>query len=645
MKIYVNTIIIILFITNGLCLNKSYAQLTLNFNSIDNTVCNGQGCDYSGPSILINEIMIAPNVGDGSIFSYGDTREGEWIELFNPDVCKWVDISCYYLGNAAPGLNGYTTDPCAAGGFILPPGSIVPARGFAIVRGRNAPAVPSNLLVANGGNTIEIVVENTGVCIGPDGNRLWFPNAGGWFAFYDENGIPQDAISWANNDCINSNPCNPNNVIGCNYNGSLSNYNSIPSERKNYITDSIPILNKTFSRIPDGGDWLFDIPTQPTYGTCNDTCVPLPDITCSGMAIVNVIGGTPPYNYIWDDPMIQTSDTAKRLCAGTYCVTVTDSNGNSATGCVTVNDYKINFAIPEDTSICKGDTIVLAANGEGDTYIWDNGVVDGQPFVPLQTHTYHVTGIISETECNNYDSVTINVVPYAFVNLGNDTCIENIPFILDATYLDDYTYHWSNGEQTPVIYVNQTGSYSVTVSYNNYSICNDYDTIEINYIPTPILDFPDSMRLCEHQDTIISVSQQDNSVYQFLWSTGNTTPIESFSHLDAGIYNISLEIRGCYIYTDSFILRIENCEIFIPNVITPNNDGINDFFQITNLEYYPNSQIKIYNRWGKKIYENEDYKGDWDGDNHSEGTYYYIFRLNYGHGKIEEYHGTITIMR
>jgi len=193
------------------------------------------------------------------------------------------------------------------------------------------------------------------------------------------------------------------------------------------LTDSIPILNKTFSRIPDGGDWLFDIPTQPTYGTCNDTCVPLPDITCSGMAIVNVIGGTPPYNYIWDDPMIQTSDTAKRLCAGTYCVTVTDSNGNSATGCVTVNDYKINFAIPEDTSICKGDTIVLAANGEGDTYIWDNGVVDGQPFVPLQTHTYHVTGIISETECNNYDSVTINVVPYAFVNLGNDTCIENIP--------------------------------------------------------------------------------------------------------------------------------------------------------------------------------------------------------------------------
>lgn len=137
-----------------------------------------------------------------------------------------------------------------------------------------------------------------------------------------------------------------------------------------------------------------------------------------------------------------------------------------------------------------------------------------------------------------------------------------------------------NGEQTPVIYVNQTGSYSVTVSYNNYSICNDYDTIEINYIPTPILDFPDSMRLCEHQDTIISISQQDNSLYQFLWSTGNTTPIESFSHLDAGIYNISLGIRGCYIYTDSFILRIENCEIFIPNVITPNNDGINDFSKL-----------------------------------------------------------------
>ena len=61
----------------------------------------------------------------------------------------------------------------------MPAGTIVPARGFVVVRGINAPAVPANLLLANGGRTVEVIV-NTGnsVCIG-GGFRLWFPDSGG----------------------------------------------------------------------------------------------------------------------------------------------------------------------------------------------------------------------------------------------------------------------------------------------------------------------------------------------------------------------------------------------------------------------------------------------------------------------------------
>ena len=77
---------------------------------------------------------------------------------------------------------------------MIPPGSVVPPQGFALVRGRYAAAVPDSMLVANGGNVVEIVVDSR-YCYG-GGTRLWFPNAGGWFAFYDANGIPQDAISW-----------------------------------------------------------------------------------------------------------------------------------------------------------------------------------------------------------------------------------------------------------------------------------------------------------------------------------------------------------------------------------------------------------------------------------------------------------------
>ena len=76
--------------------------------------------------------------------------------------------------------------------FVLPQGTIVPPLGFVIVRGSNAPTPPSGV--------IDIVVNNTGgrLCIdgGITNSRLWFQNAGGWFAFYNSNGVMQDAVKW-----------------------------------------------------------------------------------------------------------------------------------------------------------------------------------------------------------------------------------------------------------------------------------------------------------------------------------------------------------------------------------------------------------------------------------------------------------------
>jgi hypothetical protein len=76
---------------------------------------------------LINEVMLSPLAGDGSIygtgpgFSVGD-NEGEWIELYNPNQCEPVDISCYFLGNNTNDGSTY------GGGFSIPQGTIVPAQ-------------------------------------------------------------------------------------------------------------------------------------------------------------------------------------------------------------------------------------------------------------------------------------------------------------------------------------------------------------------------------------------------------------------------------------------------------------------------------------------------------------------------------------
>ncbi len=129
------------------------AQMAGQVTSNNNTNCSGIGCNYSGPTILINELMLAPSPGDGSIWEPNCTsRCAEWIELYNPDICQPIDISCYYLGN-----NAFESGN-QPGGYTIPPGTIVPPRGFVVIRGSMAPAVPPPLLVQNGGRTIEIIV-------------------------------------------------------------------------------------------------------------------------------------------------------------------------------------------------------------------------------------------------------------------------------------------------------------------------------------------------------------------------------------------------------------------------------------------------------------------------------------------------------
>jgi len=402
------------------CLSNSayvYTQpLSITLSSEINYVCNGVGCNYEGPSILINEVMLSPSVGDSSIYDLDNTRRGEWIELYNPDLCQSVDISCFYLGNNAPDPDNY------GGGYRIPNNTIVPPRGFVVIRGTNTPVVPPNLLVQNGGNTIEYIVDNGlgNVCLGTGANRLWFPNAGGWFAFYNQAGIPQDAISWnsTTNSCMTCNPCIPS-CSGCTNATSLLSYDTIPANLKTMISAAVPTLGLSFRRIPDGGPWAINQPATATYGTCNSTCIPEPVITCVGESSVTASGGTAPYSYLWDDGMAQSTQTATGLCAGTYCVTVTDAD-NTASGCVTVNNYELTVSItPADSSICQGESVILTANG-ADIYNWNQDLGSGNPKTvsPAATTTYSVTRTDANS-CSGTASVTVNVKPFIVLYIPN----------------------------------------------------------------------------------------------------------------------------------------------------------------------------------------------------------------------------------
>ncbi|MBX2950137.1 MAG: gliding motility-associated C-terminal domain-containing protein [Crocinitomicaceae bacterium] len=411
---------------NSECIQQTPQSMQASFDTTVNILCNGSGCNYQGPSILINELMISPSAYDGSISGFGGVGDGrgEWIELYNPNLCEPIDISCYYLGNNTSEGNG---------GFRIPSGTIVPPGGFCMVRGQNMSPVPANLLYANGGNVVEVVVpyniNDPGVC--SNGTRVWFPNAGGWFAFYDANGVPQDAVSWINSAGVSGQPCVPS-LTGCNSAPSLNSYDNIPANRKNYIGSGAVVLDYSYRRIPDGGAWSGN--GTPTYADCNSTCIPPMTSTCAGIATINVTGGTAPYTYAWDDSEAQVTQTAIGLCAGTYTCTVTDAGGITQAFQVEIDDLVPDVSVSIQDEVCVDGAAVTAVgapqptgsatgvySGTGFTGATINPATAGQGQYTV-TYTY-----TDENGCHNSatDQITVNPLPVvAITNVASPYCVE-----------------------------------------------------------------------------------------------------------------------------------------------------------------------------------------------------------------------------
>jgi gliding motility-associated-like protein len=332
----------------------------------------------------------------------------------------------------------------------------------------------------------------------------------------------------------------------------------------------------------------------------------------------------------------------------TYYGSIIDTiHGNSATDSITIVVIpQPEIELGTDTALCEGEIITLTAGQGYDQYQWNTGHTNADLLLEMSgVYSVTVSNIYGNVYCSDSDTIKVTFVPNVNINLGKDTCSKET-ITLDATQpYSDISYLWSNGSNSPTIQVSNIGTYWVSAINSIYNICGDADTINVRIIPDAVVSLPDMITMCSHESYILSASQPNNNIYQFIWSTGSTEPIYIINTPDAGIYDISVKVIGCDTVYGSTNLIVENCEIEIPNIITPNGDGINDLFYITNVEFYPNSEIKIYNRWGKLIYENNNYQGDWDASNVSDGTYYYIFKLNYGKGKIKEYSGTISVLK
>jgi len=109
----------------------------------------------------------------------------------------------------------------------------------------------------------------------------------------------------------------------------------------------------------------------------------------------------------------------------------------------------------------------------------------------------------------------------------------------------------------------------------------------------------------------------------FVNSDGSITYTSNIGYVgeDTFIYEITDE-NGLKDFA-TVRMTVMQAELLIPNAMTPNGDGKNDFFVIQGLENYDNGDLTIFNRWGNEVYRSRSYQQNWDAAGVSEGTYYY----------------------
>ncbi|MBS1938917.1 MAG: gliding motility-associated C-terminal domain-containing protein [Bacteroidetes bacterium] len=307
--------------------------------------------------------------------------------------------------------------------------------------------------------------------------------------------------------------------------------------------------------------------------------------------------------------------------------------------------------ITGDSIACADQGVVITASGGFQHYQWSNGwngetvlVGPGTYFVQASTGAcVMVSNSITVTEA----PVPAPVISGVLFNCGGE------PATLTANQPNGqpYTsYNWSNGSHDPSISVG-TGSYSVTVG-NAFGCQGTSAQVNVLSANAPTAFFSGNPNGNVFPGTTVVYTDHSNgngaTITSWAWNadtlgSGNATTFAPTFHTP-GIYPITLTVTtsdGCT-HTYTYNQVVVPTEIVVPNVFTPNNDGKNDALVFEGAQFYPNTSLKVFNRWGNEVYSNANYKNTWKPSKDiPEGTYFFILRLETG----KEYTGNVTLLR
>jgi len=253
-------------------------------------------------------------------------------------------------------------------------------------------------------------------------------------------------------------------------------------------------------------------------------------------------------------------------------------------------------------------------------------------------------------------NVTIDPLPVAMANNNGPVCIENA-LSLTGGPAAMMTYAWTgpNGLtsslQNPSVSDNTTfamaGVYTLTVTSAGGCTSTTTTSVTVNDNPVAIAGPDQELTFVFKTQMKAEMSSSETGEWSLISGSGNILDVRSPTTMVTGLSigeNIFLwKVRNSNCEASSEV-KITIEDLFVPSVITPNGDGKNDYFKIS--ENIGKVELLIFNRWGIVEYVNSNYSNDWDGRNNKgsqipNDTYFYI--LKFENGKIKK--GSVLIKR
>ena len=357
----------------------------------------------------------------------------------------------------------------------------------------------------------------------------------------------------------------------------------------------------------------------------------------------------------------------------TYHVTATSGNYSSHDSITIHVSPRPTSTYTTSRPLCKSDLIDFIYTGNGDStasFHWSFSQASQQidtnkshAYASWNTSGQYTTSLkVTQGHCSSIPTVKeLLIAPLISFYISSSQGCEPLEVNytgnvepLNSSYLWDFHDGTTDTSINPSHVYQTAGNYGLTLIATTDSGC--VDTIDFPVLtkvyPTPIIDFGWTPDIIPWSDPLASFIDKSTYGKTYFWDFGDpaggssTSKNPTHNYSEKGLFDVWLMVTSEHGCKDSLqkSIRVVDDEFKVPNIITPNGDGFNDIFIITNLESLKYCKIEVFNRWGKLVYQHHNYQNKWKADNLADGIYYYniTYESWFGPGEL---HGFFHVIR